>query len=112
MRGAGDDDSRAVEQLRRCAGRRLGECDDGADELAGAVGQHFRAVAGLGVRQEHDRINEKSWFTYESGNLFALLGPSQVPRSILNVQFYASGHQYDVSLGEISLLAGQFATSG
>lgn len=70
------------------------------------------ALSCSSCRQEHDRINEKSWFTYESGNLFALLGPSQVPRSILNVQFYASGHQYDVSLGEISLLAGQFATSG
>ncbi|MBI5669783.1 MAG: hypothetical protein HZC41_17435 [Chloroflexi bacterium] len=63
-------------------------------------------------RQEHDRINEKSWYTYESGNLFALLGPSQIPKAILNVQFYASGHQYDVSVGEVSLLAGRLSTAG
>lgn len=59
-------------------------------------------------RQEHDRINEKSWYTYESGNLFALLGPSQIPKTILTVQFYASGHQYDVAIGEVALLAGRF----
>ncbi len=70
------------------------------------------ALSCSSCRQEHDRINEKSWFTYESGNLFVLLGPSQIPRSILNVQFYASGHQYDIAVGEVSLLAGQFATSG
>jgi hypothetical protein len=61
-------------------------------------------------RQEHDRVNEKSWFTYESGNLFALLGPSQIPETILTVQFYASGHQYDVAVGELTLLAGNFGT--
>ncbi|HEX2908886.1 MAG TPA: hypothetical protein VHO69_18585, partial [Phototrophicaceae bacterium] len=58
-------------------------------------------------RQEHDRVNEKAWYTYTSGNLKALLGPKQIPRTILNVQFYASGHQYDVAIGEVSLLAGQ-----
>lgn len=59
-------------------------------------------------RQDHDRVNEKSWYTYESGNLFALLGPSQIPETILTVQFYASGHQYDVTVGEVTLLAGNF----
>jgi hypothetical protein len=58
-------------------------------------------------RQEHDQINEKTWYTYQTGNLFALLGPDQKPKTIVNVQFYASGHQYDVFVGEVSLLAGQ-----
>lgn len=61
-------------------------------------------------RQDHDRVNEKSWYTYESGNLFALLGPSQIPSTVLTVQFYASGHQYDVAVGEVTLLAANFAT--
>jgi hypothetical protein len=58
-------------------------------------------------QQEHDRVNEKSWYTYSSSNLFALMGPDERPQTILNVQFYASGHQYDVSIGEVSLLAGK-----
>ncbi|NWG16612.1 MAG: hypothetical protein HXY41_08255 [Chloroflexi bacterium] len=62
-------------------------------------------------RQEHDRVNEKSWYTYTSGNLLALLGPDERPQTILNVQFYASGHQYDVSIGEISLLVGQMESA-
>lgn len=55
---------------------------------------------------DHEIINEKAWYLYDSGNLFALLPPDQRPRSILNVQFYASGHQYDVYVGEVSLLTG------
>lgn len=57
--------------------------------------------------QEHERINEKAWFTYDSGNLLALFPPEDVPVSIVNVHIYASGHQYDVYIGEMALLAGQ-----
>lgn len=56
--------------------------------------------------QEHDAINEKAWYTYDSGNLLDLIPTDQKPAKILNVQFYASGHQYDVYVGEVALLAG------
>lgn len=58
-------------------------------------------------RQEHEVINEKAWYTYDSGNLFVLLGPDQIPRQIVNVQFYASGHQYDVLVSDFGLYARQ-----
>ncbi|MEZ4666867.1 MAG: hypothetical protein R3E39_02915 [Anaerolineae bacterium] len=61
--------------------------------------------------QEHEAINEKAWYTYDSGNLLDLIPPDQKPVKILNVQFYASGHQYDVYVGEVALLAGAAANS-
>ena len=57
--------------------------------------------------REHVKINEKTWYTFETGNLFTLLPTDWRPGAILNVQFYASGHQYDVYLGEMSLVVGQ-----
>jgi hypothetical protein len=59
--------------------------------------------------EEHERVNEKTWYTYDSGNwlsIFTFFPPEQRPVSIVNVQFYASGHQYDVYVGEVALLAG------
>jgi hypothetical protein len=56
--------------------------------------------------QEHKRVNANVWFTYESGNLFTLLPQDRKPASILNVRFYAEGHEYDVYVSEMSLLAG------
>lgn len=55
--------------------------------------------------RDHKRINDGVWYTYESGNLFALLPEGARPASILNVRFYASGHDYDVYMGNLSLLA-------
>lgn len=58
----------------------------------------------------HIRIYEDAWYTYESGNLFAILGlanqPEARPREITSVRIYASGHQYDVFVSQVSLLAG------
>ncbi len=65
--------------------------------------------------QDHDLINSGAWFTYESPNLLTLLqrdpdplvpGDETRPASIVGVWFYASGHQYDVRVGEVSLLGG------
>jgi hypothetical protein len=55
---------------------------------------------------EHERVNSQTWYTYDSGNWFTLFAPEMRPATILNVQFYASGHQYDVYVGEVALLAG------
>ncbi len=53
--------------------------------------------------QEHERVNADSWYTYSSGNLFALLPPGT--RSISQVQFYASGHAFESLVDSINLWA-------
>ncbi len=53
----------------------------------------------------HQQINEQAWYTFETGNLFVKLA-DRLPGRILSITFYASGHQYDVYVGEVALLAG------
>lgn len=55
---------------------------------------------------EHERLTPNTWYTFSSGNLLQLLPTALRPVAILNVGFYASGHQFEVLLGEVSLLAG------
>ncbi len=55
---------------------------------------------------EHERLNPDAWYTFSSGNLLQLLPDDQRPTGISNVHFYASGHQYEVMLSEVALLAG------
>ena len=59
-----------------------------------------------GSINEHLQISEKVWYTYESGNLINRLPAEQRPAYIQQVQFYASGHQYDVFVSEMALFAG------
>lgn len=59
--------------------------------------------------QDHEAINEKAWYTYDSGNLISVFPPDQRPDSIVGIWFYASGHQYDVYVSEVSLLAGRIS---
>jgi hypothetical protein len=56
-------------------------------------------------RQDHERINGHTWYTYESGNLVNILPPETKMHSLVEVRFYASGHAYDVMLDEVSLIA-------
>ncbi len=56
--------------------------------------------------QDHDQINEKVWYSYSTGNFFSLFPPESRPSVIERVTLYASGHQYDVFVGEMLLLAG------
>jgi hypothetical protein len=58
-------------------------------------------------RREHDAVNMGAWYTFRSDNLRSLLPPDLQPGSVLNVRFYASGHEYDVQVAEMSLLAGE-----
>ena len=52
---------------------------------------------------DHDRVTPGNWYTYESGNLFQL--PTGFhPTRITQIRFYASGHEYEVLVGEVSLL--------
>lgn len=55
--------------------------------------------------EEHVRINKGGWYVYESGNLLTDLPQDIRPGSIISVEFYVSGHGYDVMLNEVSLLA-------
>ena len=63
--------------------------------------------------QDHDRINEKAWFTYESPNLLSFFKPEAgeigaedlTPRTIVALWIYASGHQFDVRIDEAALVA-------
>jgi hypothetical protein len=59
------------------------------------------------IYQPHRLINDKVWYTFETGNLFDSLIPAEHPASISRFEFYASGHQYDVFVSEVVLLAGQ-----
>jgi hypothetical protein len=55
--------------------------------------------------EEHEQINKDAWYTYESGNLFTDWPEGQRPRSLEFIEFYADGHQYDVMLSEVALVA-------
>lgn len=59
--------------------------------------------------QRHEIINLDRWYTYESDNLLTTLSPDSRPVSILNMRFYASGHQYDVYVRSVELLVDQTA---
>jgi hypothetical protein len=60
--------------------------------------------------QEHERINDNAWFTYDSGNLLNLLtSPEQRaelgPVTLIDLRVYSSGHQYDVDISDVALVA-------
>jgi hypothetical protein len=55
---------------------------------------------------DHLQINEQVWYTFESGNLFNLIPSTIRPAQIDSVEFYASGHQYDIFVSEMSLFVG------
>jgi hypothetical protein len=60
--------------------------------------------------QAHEQVNDNAWFTYDSGNLLNLLTSpdqlaDQVPVSLIDVRLYSSGHQYDVDISDIAMIA-------
>lgn len=54
---------------------------------------------------QHERVTSGVWYTYESHNLFEVFAPATQPKAILNLRFYASGHQYEVYVSEVALIA-------
>lgn len=56
-------------------------------------------------RTEHERVNLRTWYTYQSGNLLTNLPLEQRPAMIRQIRFYASGHAYRVYVAEVELLA-------
>ncbi len=55
--------------------------------------------------EPHEQVNKGAWYTYESGNLFTDWPDGERPGVIQQVEFYASGHEYEVMLSEVSLVA-------
>ena len=55
--------------------------------------------------EPHEQINENTWYTYELEDLFTDLPADRRPGSIIEIEFYGEGHQYDVLIDEVSLLA-------
>lgn len=53
----------------------------------------------------HVRIQEKTWYVFESGNILAGFTPDSRPVAISRVRFYSSGHEYEVRVGHIELVA-------
>jgi len=67
-------------------------------------------------RRDHVRVNEGGWYIYDSGNLFNIFQTEACTLNALDdlgtcrkyvkeVEFYASGHNYDVYVSDMSLLA-------
>jgi len=62
--------------------------------------------------EQHEQINPGVWYTYEIRNLFEAFAPQVRPKLILNIRFYASGHQYEVYVSQVVLLADQTMIAG
>lgn len=55
--------------------------------------------------QEHVDTNPSVWHTFDSGNLLNLIAEDRRPAFINAIRFYASGHQFDTIVSEMTLLA-------
>lgn len=59
----------------------------------------------------HVEIYDNVWYTYISDNLLTIFNDRH-PTVITGIEFFAEGHQYDVYVDEISLLAGYDNSTG
>jgi len=57
--------------------------------------------------QDHVRIYPDAWYIYDSGDLFDFFPSGERPERVKSIEFYASGHNYDVYVNEVALLARQ-----
>ncbi len=55
--------------------------------------------------EPHEQINKDAWYTYESSDLLNDWPENLRPGAIQRIEFYASGHEYDVMLNEVALIA-------
>lgn len=56
-------------------------------------------------RQSHIRVQPNAWYSFDSGNILAGFEPEDRPVAISGLRFYASGHEYDVRVSRMALLA-------
>lgn len=68
-----------------------------------ASGTHKKICASC--LQEHVDTNTSVWHTFDSGNLLNLIAEDRRPAFINAIRFYASGHQFDTVVSEMTLLA-------
>ena len=54
--------------------------------------------------QDHDLVYGQAWYTYRSSNLLTLFNPDPAPASVVAIWFYASGHEFDVRVSNVSLI--------
>ena len=57
--------------------------------------------------QEHEIINPGVWYRYRSDNLFGVLLADVRPERIVALRVYASGHEYDTYVSEVSLFVSE-----
>ncbi len=62
--------------------------------------------------QDHIHTRQAVWYTFDSDNLLNLIAEENHPFLIDSVTFYASGHQFDVVVGEVILLVGNATNNG
>ncbi|MXX82824.1 MAG: hypothetical protein F4Y70_05045 [Chloroflexi bacterium] len=62
--------------------------------------------------QDHIHTRQAVWHTFDSDNLLNLIAEEVRPQRIDSVAFYASGHQFDVVVGEVVLLVGNATVNG
>lgn len=81
-------------------------------------GIYTREDAGVDYRlrcdtcfDNHIRVYPDAWYIYTSNNLFDVFPPDRRPVAITDVIFHAEGHQYDVFVDEVALLAGHTITA-
>jgi hypothetical protein len=55
--------------------------------------------------RDHIRVQEKTWYSFDSGNILAGFPADQRPVAISQLQFYAAGHEYDVRVSRMELVA-------
>lgn len=55
--------------------------------------------------REHIRVQEKTWYSFDSGNILAGFPADQRPVAITRLEFYAAGHEYDVRVSRMELIA-------
>lgn len=55
-------------------------------------------------RQQHIRVQQYTWFSFDSGNILAGFTPDERPVAISRVRLYASGHQYNVKVSRLDVL--------
>lgn len=55
--------------------------------------------------QPHILVKMQSWYTFQTENIFDVLPAELRPTAVTSVRFYASGHEYDLRVAELSLLA-------
>jgi hypothetical protein len=55
----------------------------------------------------HEQINLNSWYIYESVDFLKEFPDDKKPASLLRIRVYTSGHEFDVALSDLDLLAGR-----